>query len=157
MTIARGGRHGETAARLAAALVAYALRNRNGRVFGAGTGFALGPDSVLTADAAFVSSSRLPGGEVPEGFVPLAPDLVIQIMAPDGRWKEARKNAELFLNAGSRLVWVVDPRLREVRVLRESVPATILDDEDTLDGADAAPGFSTPVSMLFESAEVGNQ
>jgi Uma2 family endonuclease len=61
----------------------------------------------------------------------------------------AKKAAE-YLNAGTRLVWVVWPRWRQVDVWHagDETPAT-LTVEGELDGEDVVPGFAYPVADLF--------
>ena len=58
--------------------------------------------------------------------------------------------AREYLNAGTRLVWVIWPRRRQVDVWRtgDDEP-TALTVEDRLDGEDVVPGFSYPVAELF--------
>ena len=66
----------------------------------------------LKPDVAFVSTSRLEGDEN-KGF-PIPPDLAIEVVSPtDVQWRVADK-AFAYLNAGTRLVWVLDPRSKTV-------------------------------------------
>jgi hypothetical protein len=62
----------------------------------------------------------------------------------------ARK-AQRYLNAGTRLVWVVWPKRKEVDVWRpgDIKPSATLSVGDVLDGLDILPGFTYPVERLF--------
>ena len=102
----------------------------------------------LKPDVAFVSTSRLDGDEN-TGF-PIPPDLAIEVLSPtDVQWRVVDK-AFAYLNAGTRLVWVLDPRAKTVTVYRSERDIALLTYEDTLTGEDVVPGFICPVTQLFE-------
>ena len=102
----------------------------------------------LKPDVAFVSTPHLEGDEN-KGF-PIPPDLAIEVVSPsDVQWRVVDK-AFAYLDAGTRLVWVLDPRSQTVTVYRSESNIALLMREDTLTGEDAVPGFACPVSQLFE-------
>jgi Uma2 family endonuclease len=53
-----------------------------------------------------------------------------------------------------RLVWVIDPSNATVTVLTAGEEARILGPDETLDGGDVLPGFSVPVSDIFDQMQV---
>jgi hypothetical protein len=59
--------------------------------------------------------------------------------------------ATRYLNAGTRLVWIVYPRWRQVEVWRQGSikPVRTLGVSDALDGEDVVPGFTYLVAALF--------
>ena len=102
----------------------------------------------LKPDVAFVSTPHLEGDEN-RGF-PIPPDLAIEVVSPtDVQWHIVDK-AFAYLNAGTRLVWVLDPRSQTVTVYRSESDIVLLTCEDTLTGEDVVPGFTCPVLQLFE-------
>jgi Uma2 family endonuclease len=63
------------------------------------------------------------------------------------------KLVEYFEN-GSRLVWVISPTQHYVMVYHSAQePDRLLKSSDFLDGEDVIPGFSFPVSNLFQPLE----
>jgi Uma2 family endonuclease len=105
--------HGRIQANLAYFVTDRVRRNGLGVVFGQGTGFriAFGPDTVLGTDLAFVSRER--AAELPRrGYAALAPDFVAEILSPDDRPGEYLAKVAQWLEAGTRLVWVIDPACR---------------------------------------------
>ena len=105
-------------------------------------------DRGLKPDVAFVSTPRLDGDEN-TGF-PIPPDLAIEVVSPsDVQWRVVDK-AFAYLDAGTRLVWILDPRAKTVTVYRSERDIALLTYEDTLMGEDVVPGFTCPVSQLFE-------
>ena len=54
-----------------------------------------------------------------------------------------------YLEAGARLVWLIDPQARTVTVIRADGSARILRAHETLEGEDVLLGFAVPVAELF--------
>lgn len=102
----------------------------------------------LKPDVAFVSSTRLDGDEN-KGF-PVPPDLAIEVISPTDVQSRVVDKAFAYLNAGTCLVWIFDPHSQTVTVYRSERDIALLTYEDTLTGEDVVPGFTCPVSQLFE-------
>lgn len=83
-------------------------------------------------------------------YFPGAPDLAVEIRSPRDRSAGVRVKVADYLEAGVRLVWVVDPKAERVTVYRSLLRPRILTREETLDGEDVLVGFSVAVSELFD-------
>jgi len=144
-----GYQHGDVAMRLAVAIFAHVEARGLGRVFAAETGFTLArnPDTVRAPDVAFISAARLPDPP-PRGFAELAPDLAVEVLSPDDRPGEVLAKVADWLNAGARLVWVVDPVRVVARVYRADGSESVLGETDALRGEDLLPGFEYPLSAI---------
>ena len=144
-----GGEHGRIAARLLILIGNHVLHERLGEVFTAETGFVLrrGPDTVRAPDVAFVRAERAAEARVP-GFPALAPDLVAEVVSPSDRLVEVVAKATAWLEAGVRVVWVVDPVNRTVSVYR-SDRVSVLRRDDVLSGDEVLVGLSLPLSDLW--------
>lgn len=144
-----GYRHGEVTARLMKTLMDHVDAHDLGPVFAAETGFRLAsdPDTVRAPDIAFIRQERLPDPP-PRGFAPLAPDLAVEVLSPDDRPGEILAKVGDWLNAGTRLVWVVDPERRIARVYRHDGTELLVPADGALDGEDVVPGFSCPLAFL---------
>lgn len=124
----------------------YVRENQLGEVHVEAT-FQVG-ERALKPDVAFMPTSRLDGDEN-KGF-PIPPDLAIEVVSPtDVQWRVVDK-AFAYLNAGTRLVWVLDPRSKTVTVYRSENDMALLTREHTLTSGDVVPGFTCQVSQLFE-------
>ena len=146
-----GGRHGSVAMRIGFVLAEYVRANNLGEVFAAETGFILhrDPDTVRAPDASFVAAGRLPDGELPVGYMELAPDLAVEVTSPNDRASEIEDKVEGWLLAGVKLVWVINPSTRSAMVYRSLDESERISPEDSLDGGDVIPGFSTEIRELF--------
>ena len=150
-----GRTHGKLCLKLGAVLLDFVESNDLGEALGAETGFTVGrdPDSVLGADIAFVSKERLKGAEDADKFFPFAPDLAVEVLSPDNRAGELREKIALYFSAGSRMVWVVNPKRRTVAVYSSPHEVRVLGEQDTLEGGDVLPGFGYELSELFGAAK----
>lgn len=144
-----GARHGRAGAILLALVWNHVEQDALGAVFTAETGFRLSrdPDTVRAPDLAFVRAERVAETDVP-GFPDLAPDLVAEVVSPGDRASEVTAKALAWLDAGVRLVWVVDRPTRSVTV-HSPGSTRVLRDDGTLDGGDVLPGFTLPLARLW--------
>ncbi len=145
------GRHGIYGGRLQVYLGHHVLTQKLGEVFLAETGFTIAraPDTVRGPDIAFVSQNRLPD-PLPDGYLPLAPDLAVEVVSPNDTKREVMDKIGEWLDAGVRLVWVVEFRKRTITVYRSRQQVRVLTEGDMLEGGDVVPGFSLPVRVVFD-------
>jgi Uma2 family endonuclease len=136
-----GDRHSYVGAQLVALLVAFVKQHRLGYVMGADAGFRLPSKNVRSPDASFVASGRFPRDEVPDDFGSLAPDLAVEVLSPGDRPRYVLDKVGEYLEAGVRLVWVIDPRKGTATVYRSLSDVRKLGAEDSFDGEDVLPGF----------------
>ncbi len=108
------------------------------------------PDLVRAPDLAFFRSDRIPRGGEPRGFWEIAPDLVVEVISPNDTPGEIQSKVREWIEAGVRLVWVVYPDSRTVRVIRSLLDREELGADDTLGGGEVLPAFSCRVAELFE-------
>ena len=122
-----------------------------GRVFAAETGFILrrDPDTVRAPDASFVAEDRLLDGELPIGYLELAPDLAVEVTSPSDRPREIQEKVADWLRAGTRLVWVIYPATRSATVHVSDDQFEEVSEEGTLLGERVIPGFACDLSELF--------
>jgi Uma2 family endonuclease len=137
---------------LASLLRDYVRAKRLGWVFCGDTGYRLDasrPNTVRKPDVAFVRVGRLKGEEPSESYDKLAPDLAVESVSPRDKVGELEQKIEEYLASGVRLVWVINPQLRTIKVFRPDGTISPLKNGDTLSGEDVIPGFACKVSDLF--------
>ncbi|MCE2514205.1 MAG: Uma2 family endonuclease [Acidobacteria bacterium] len=145
-----GAEHGVVTARVAYVLQEYALRH-GGVCCGAETGFVLrrSPDVVRAPDAAFVAGARIPKTGIPRSYWPFAPDLAVEVPSPSDRASDVQAKIADYFSAGTRLVWIVEPATRTVRVFRSPQDMEVIREGGELSGGDVLPGFRCAVQRLF--------
>src|SRR2546427_6798177 len=145
-----GSRHGLVTMNLGAELAVHVKRTGAGGVYAAETGFKLAtdPDTVRAPDIAFVTRDRLPPPST-TGYPALAPDLAVEVLSPGDRPGQVLAKVADWLSAGTRLVWVIDPERRLTRVYRDDGSELTVTADQVLDGGDAVPGFSCPLTAIL--------
>lgn len=148
-----GFEHGDVVSVFDSSLGSYVRANQPGRVVVGDVGCQLttDPDTVRGPDVAFVRRERLPVGGPVCGYWPGAPDLVVEVISPNDLYTEVDEKVAEWLEHGTRLVFVVNPRRRTMAVHRPGQPVRILGVDDVLDGEDVVPGWTLAVRDLFQA------
>ena len=106
------------------------------------------PDTVRAPDLAFFRAGRAPDPDE-AGYAETVPDLVVEVVSPSDRSSEVLAKALMWVRAGVRLVWVVDPETRVVTVHRPGDVIGLLQGDAVLSGEDVVPGFSARLTDVF--------
>jgi len=146
-----GYNHGKIAARLTGALIQHVEEKELGDVCAAETGFTLktNPDTVRAPDVAFIRKERVDEVSNTKSYGRGVPDLAVEVISPSDKVGAVEEKVQEWLEAGTPLVWIVSPKLRNVTVYRSRTDITVLTENDTLNGEDVVPGFSYQVARLF--------
>ncbi|HET7034174.1 MAG TPA: Uma2 family endonuclease [Thermomicrobiaceae bacterium] len=150
-----GAVHNLIAALVYRLMYAVAQGGNLGLVFTDGVGYILGrdPDIVRIPDVSFVARERIPEGGIPEGFWPGAPDLAVEIVSPNDLAQDVVDKVHEYLEAGTRMVWVLWPRRTLVMVYQQGGQLRELGPNDELSGGEVLPGLTARVASLFEVAQ----
>ncbi len=145
-----GGEHGVRTMRLGTRLSNFVEAKQLGTVFAAETGFLIAedPDTVRGPDVSFIALARSPE-RWPGGWIPICPDLVVEVVSPNDRIGEIEDKVADWLSAGVPLMWVVYPGSHTIQVHRPGEGVRILNETDALDGEEVVPGFTLPVREIF--------
>jgi Uma2 family endonuclease len=114
---------------------------RLGDVLGSDALYALPLGNRRGPDVSFVAAGRLTPAAQPKPFPELAPDLAVEVVSPGDRPREVLDKVGEYLQAGVRLVWVIDPQARRATAYRGLTAVHTVDDSGDLDGTDVLPGF----------------
>ena len=146
-----GGDSSTVGATVLAYLDNHVRPRRLGKVYNADGGFVLFPgrNLVRAADVAFVRADRLPPPPERRGFPRLAPDLVVEVISPTDRLSDVLATVAMWLEAGVRLLWLVDPDRRTVAVHEPGRGPRVLGEGEELDGGEVLPDFRVAVAELF--------
>jgi Uma2 family endonuclease len=144
--------HGSIANRVGTRLRIFVDEHHLGDVVGADTGFKLSATTLRAPDAAFISSARLATISEPNKFLPFAPDLAVEVVSPNDTATEIQDKVNLYLEAGTALVWIIYPDLQQVVVHRSDHTSKTVTRGQSLDGGDVLPGLTIAVSDLFPPA-----
>jgi Uma2 family endonuclease len=131
----------------------YSAAHRPGWVFPEGTGYCCfrdDPTRVRKPDTSYVALDRLtPQQYRASGYLPVAPDLVVEVVSPNDIAQELDEKRHEWLEAGVREVWIVYPATRVVHADRADGGSAFYRATDTLTAPGLLPGFAVPVADLF--------
>ncbi len=146
-----GHEHGRIGMELAVPLGHYIKSNKLGKVYLAETGFKLksNPDTVRAPDIAFIRQERIEEVGSTLGYWIGAPDLAVEITSPGDTASEIEEKVKEWLEAGTRMVWIVSPKLKTVTVYRSLTNIVTMTERDILDGGEVVPGFQISVAEIF--------
>ena len=139
-------KHGTISLKLGSRLLLHVDENQLGDVYPASTGFRVG-ERMLIPDVAFVSIARIPDDT--DKASPIPPDLAVEVVSPTDMLNRIVEKAFAYLEAGTQLVWVVEPKSKTVMVYRSETDIKLLTRNDTLTGEDVVEGFACSVAELF--------
>lgn len=105
-------------------------------------------------DVVYVKLTRLPNGQIPEGDIFIAPDLVVEVLSPGNTGLEVDQKLEEYLGAGVPLVWIVNPDRRTIRVFRQPGTTRLFHADEVIENEPALPGFRLVVGEVFPAAPV---
>ena len=144
--------HGRIEVNVAAALSRFVRTQNLGIVMAGEVGIftTRNPDTVRAPDVLFLSHKRDACRTRRDGFLDVAPDLVVEILSPTDRPDAVRRKLEEYFTAGVRLAWVIDPAARTVHVHRARGEPRSLTGDSVLAGDDVLPGFALPIHEIFE-------
>ncbi len=100
-------------------------------------------------DTGFVVAGRLPGDELGDGALDIAPDLVVEVISPRDSAEKVEKKLQQYLASGVRLIWAIYPQARAVRVIRADGTGARLEEGQALSGEDILPGFTLSVAAAL--------
>ncbi|SPE50098.1 conserved hypothetical protein [Verrucomicrobia bacterium] len=145
--------HGAICLQLAAALLAFARKERLGAVWDSSTGFWMKNRNCRAPDISFISRERLSAAGFKRStrrFFPGAPDLTVEILSPNNTRQEIDERLKDFFESGTKLAWIIDPGAQRVEVCRSLTQRQLIASGGFLDGEELLPGFRYPIGDLFE-------
>src|SRR5207244_2647026 len=134
------------AGRMYQRLQSFCDANPLGWVFPEGASYQCFPEApgkVRKADVSVIRLARLSADQATSGaHLRVAPDLAVEVVSPTDLVYEVDAKVQDYLQAGTQLVWVINPEARWVEVHRAHGPATILREQEDLDGEEVTAGFA---------------
>jgi len=88
---------------------------------------------------------------MPDGFFEGPPDLAVEVLLPSDRQGEVWRRIADYVDAGTPLIWVLDPRTQSALALPEGAMLLIVPRDGVLGGGEVLPGFAVPLREIFEA------
>jgi Uma2 family endonuclease len=145
-------RHGEICSRTVRILGDCAENRDLGRVLSNDTGVITerGPDTVRGANVSFYSFARVPKGPLPDRYLDMAPDLVVEVLSPSDRWPKVLAKVAEYLDVGTTVAMVLDDQRRLAHVYQADGTTRLLGADEELSLPDLLGDFQVRVGRFFE-------
>jgi len=127
-------------------LIVWLAQNPLAEVF-AETMFELDDHDSLIPDLSVVFPGRIAPGA--KDWLQGAPEIAVEVVSSETAARLEQK-VDLYLANGAKSVWVAFPEHRVVRIYEASGLSRKFDQDQTLEDPTVLPGFSSPVSAIFE-------
>jgi Uma2 family endonuclease len=151
VTPAPATRHQSTIQNLAVSLGYHVIKNNLGEVYTAPLDVRLGEDTALQPDLIFISNAR--AGIIQEDWITGAPDLVVEVLSPSTAAYDRATKLHIYAEAGVPNVWVLDPQIKTVEVLKLQGKKYFVDVSlagDQILASNLFPGWQLPLRDLFD-------
>ncbi len=127
----------------------YLQEHAIGSLYTSSAGYELPSGQVLSPDVSFASNGKFQNEKIPIGFGHFAPDLAVEVVSPGDLISDIEDKAQIYLENGTQLVWVIVPRSRRAFIYRTNRKLQVIEGDEQLDGEDVLPGFACPLSEIF--------
>jgi Uma2 family endonuclease len=141
-----GQPHEVTKSNIIRAVTAWSLKNPGLRLF-CETAYQIDDPNCLIPDVSLIAENRIISGS--KGVFRGAPEVAIEVVSSESA-EHLETKIELYLSNGSKSVWVVYPQQRVIRVFDSAGGAKKFERDRPLTDPTVLPGFSIPISAIFE-------
>ena len=147
-----GGESSHQSSIVGGRLFAWSEQDGTGLTFDASGGYDLPNGATRAPDASWLRRERWEAltPEQRRKFLPLCPDFLVEVLSPTDSLIETRRKMEEYVQNGSRLCWLINPRRKQVEVYRPGQEVEILDNPAAISGEDVLPGFTLSLKGIFE-------
>ena len=108
---------------------------------------------LLGPDVAYTRIERAPKRVFPRTWVPLMPDIAVEVQSPNNTLAELRRKAVIYLENGTQLVWIIIPDSKGAEVCRldanGKIQTQFIAADGSLSGEQVLPGFQLELAALF--------
>lgn len=108
------------------------------------------PDTTVGTDIAFISGDLAERSPDNAFLLEGAPILAVEILSPSDTHERVVEKIQEYLDAGTALVWIVDPDLRTVTVHRPGEEPQLFNAKQVIGDEPILPGLRLAIADLFD-------
>jgi Uma2 family endonuclease len=107
------------------------------------------PDNAVGIDVVYISADVAARRPDDTTLIDGVPVLAVEILSPNDTLEQFHEKINTYRQAGIALLWVIDPYLRTVEIIRPGAEPELVNVRQELSGEPHLPGFRVPVAQLF--------
>ncbi|MGK7890674.1 MAG: Uma2 family endonuclease [Leptolyngbyaceae cyanobacterium] len=148
-----GSESGNRNSELTTDVTLWNRQTRLGKVFDSSTGFRLPNGATRSPDVAWVKQERWESltPEQRQGFAPLCPDFVIELMSKTDDVATLREKMQEYMGNGCQLGWLIMPQTQTVEIYRQGQASKTVPFTTKLSGENILPGFELELQIIFSN------
>lgn len=129
----------------------YESHEHLGKAFDSSTGFILPNGATRSPDASWVSRERWEAltSEQKGTFANICPDFVVELRSASDSLSSLQAKMQEYIDNGTRLGWLIDPKNRRVEIYRQGREVEILENPTELSGEDVLSGFILNLQRIW--------
>ena len=130
---------------------AWSRQSKLGIAFDSSAGFTLPNKADRSPDASWIPLEKWNNltPQQRQKFLPLCPDFVIELRSPSDSLKTLQNKMKEYLENGTKLGWLINPKAKQVEIYRQGKEVEILDNPTTLSGEDILPNFVLDLESIW--------
>jgi Uma2 family endonuclease len=107
------------------------------------------PKQIRKPDVSFVRRDVTKSFLRGQGWTPDVPELIVEVLSPEDKFNSIETRIDDFLSAGTKLVWLIDPKLERAEVIHPDRVKYPVAKTGILNGEDVLPGFQLPLASIL--------
>ncbi len=146
-----GAETGKRNAGVTSQLWLWNQRYKLGVAFDSSTGFKLPSGANRSPDASWIPLATWQSltSAQKQRFLPLSPDFVIELLSPTDSLKDTQIKMQEYIENGTKLGWLINPKKKQIEVYRQGQETEILDNPQTISGEDILPNFELDLKLIW--------
>jgi Uma2 family endonuclease len=146
-----GGESSSQSSLVSGWLFVWSRQDGTGMTFDANGGFVLANGAVRSPDASWLLRTRWEAltREERRKFLPLCPDFVVEVLSPTDSLPETQAKMREYMENGTRLGWLINPRRAQVEIYRPGQEVEVLDNPAFVSGDPVLPGFTLDLKDIL--------
>jgi len=146
-----GGETGRRNVGITSQLWLWNQTTKLGKVFDSSTGFKLPNKAERAPDASWIKLERWEALTLEERrkFLPLCPDFVVELRSFTDNLKPLQDKMQEYIDNGSQLGWLIDPKHKTVEIYRPNQPIQVLKSPAKISGENILPEFILDLTEIL--------
>lgn len=109
----------------------------------------IGPSELVRVDVAYMSHERFQQVQS-HSYLDVAPELIVEVMSSDDTWTQIQEKLAEYFAIDVKVIWVVDPKLKQIHSYRALDDVQIYRFDDELTCEEILPDFVLPLREIFD-------
>jgi Uma2 family endonuclease len=108
------------------------------------------PDTTVGVDVAYICAEVAAASPADFPYIDGVPVLMVEVLSPSDKKEDINDKIQAYLNAGVKLVWIVDPPFKTITVYRPDREPELFNVTHSIEAGPEMPGLRIALHDIFE-------